>query len=89
MRNSGFRRRIKALFLAITIVVSTFYGVPYVQKPVIAQAASGVQDKMNALRGKFPEGRFWNHVVSANNNGDQLMQRGDESFADTTTATLR
>ena len=85
MRNSGFRRRIKALFLAITIVVSTFYGVPYVQKPVIAQAASGVQDKMNALRGKFPEGRFWNHVVSANNNGDQLMQRGDESFADTTT----
>lgn len=39
------------------------------------------------LRAKFPDGKHWNHKVTAvSNNGDNLVANRDESFADTVTS---
>ena len=43
---------------------------------VPAYADNGVVNKLDSLRSEFPEGKFWNHLVTTgNNNGDQLFQK--------------
>ena len=51
-------------------------------------AANGIEDRINALKSKYPDGYFWNHQVTTNsNNGDQLLARGDESYSESVTTT--
>lgn len=41
---------------------------------------------LQQLKNKFPNGAYWNHVVTDwSNNGDQLLNRWDDSFADSYT----
>lgn len=42
---------------------------------------------INQLRTKFPQGKYWNHkVTAASNNGDNLMATWNESYADSVTS---
>ena len=43
---------------------------------------------LDQLKAKFPDGAYWNHVVTDwSNNGDELKARWDDSFADSYTWT--
>ena len=83
-------KRIVSAFLAIVMLLSV---VPIgeifnLDLGITAYAAGeGVYAKLNSLRSKYPNGYFWNHLVTANsNNGDALFYNGDESFADSVTS---
>ncbi len=50
-------------------------------------AGNGIEDRINSLKSKYPDGYFWNHkVTTSNNNGDQLMARWDESYSESVTS---
>ena len=52
-----------------------------------ARAAGGVYNKLVSLKTRFPDGKFWNHQITAyQNNGDELLKRNDESFANSVTS---
>lgn len=76
-------KRVLSVILCIVMALSVmpaFY--------ITSQAASGVEQRLNALRDRFPQGWYWNHKVTAySNNGDQLMANWDESFSDSVTQT--
>ena len=43
---------------------------------------------LDQLKARFPDGAYWNHVVTDwSNNGDELKARWDDSFADSYTWT--
>lgn len=81
MKKSSRRWIARLLVFAILITCIPIYNYQEVK------AANGVYNKLISLKSRFPDGKFWNHKVTAYiNNGDQLMSRRDESFANSVTS---
>ena len=77
---NGIIRRLTALILTCMLLVPAM--------PVSTYAAGGgVYAKLVSLKNKYPEGYFWNHLVTTTtNDGDSLLRRRDESFANSVTS---
>ncbi|MBQ7597301.1 MAG: hypothetical protein IJU56_01815 [Clostridia bacterium] len=74
-------KRVLSVLLAVVMLLGA---VPTFR--ITSQAASGIEQRLNALRSRFPQGWYWNHKVTNNSNsGDQLRARWDESFSDSVT----
>ena len=74
-------KRLLSMALCLVMVLSV---IPMFH--VTSQAAGGIEQRLNALRSRFPQGWYWNHKVTANSNvGDNLMANWDESFSDSVT----
>ena len=58
-------KKLLAALLAAAILLAT---IPFVGVQV---SAAGISDRLNALRTKFPDGKYWNHYANSshNNNG--------------------
>ncbi len=53
-----------------------------------AKAASPFETKVSQLRSKFPQDKYWNHVVYEDwQRGDVLLQNGNDYFGDSVTGT--
>lgn len=50
-------------------------------------AGTGVADKLNALKTKYPDGAYWNHYVSEVGQDCDSLSDWDETYADSVTST--
>ena len=74
-------------FLSVTISMLLVLSSIIVSGSVQLVANAGVMS-INDLKAKFPQGAYWNHVVTAYENwGDVLKNNWDNSYADTYTWT--
>lgn len=61
------------LVFAMVIMLIPLYGTRTVY------AGGGIQAKLNSLQSQFPNGKFWNHLVTSGMpDGDTLMRTGNE-----------
>ena len=80
------RKSQKRWVAKILVLVMLITCLPMTQKQE-ARAAGGVYNKLVSLKTRFPDGKFWNHQITAyQNNGDELLKRNDESFANSVTS---
>ena len=86
------KKSLKRILACVMVVVMSLTAIPFgivdfLGLSQTALAANGVADRLNSLRSKFPDGYYWNHKVTAySNNADELVRRGDESFANSVTS---
>lgn len=77
------KKRILSVILCLCMVVGML--------PVItltAQAVgTGVVDKLNELRSKYPNGAYWNHYVSSQGQDHDSLNKWDETYANSVTNT--
>ena len=81
---SGRESRSHSHFIALIMMALILVLVPAMGTQA---QAGGVSNKLSSLRSRYPQGKYWNHLVTAySNNGDQLAARRNESYAGTVTS---
>ncbi len=69
----------KKKLILLTLILSFMIG-------CFATPVSAAGMTLDQLKAKFPDGKHWNHKVTAvSNNGDNLLATGNESFANSVT----
>ena len=81
MNDAMKRNRIVLLIMILTLVFS------FAGKSFTAHAATdGITQKLESLKTKFPNGKYWNHLRKVSgDDGDTLMYNFDNSYGDSVT----
>ena len=77
----------KKRLLSILLLLCMTIGALSMAIPTAQAAETGVADKLNALKTKYPDGAYWNHYVSEVGQDCDSLPDWDETYADSVTST--
>jgi len=77
----------KKRFLSVLLCLCLVVGMLPTITPTAQAAGTGVIDRLNSLRTKYPNGAYWNHYVSRPGQDCDSLSAWDETYANSVTNT--